>query len=89
MADKKTILIVEDETAMLQALGDKFTKAGYNVLTACDGVEGLELALDKKPDLIMLDVIMPKMDGMTFLKKITVRSEILLLKLLVFFLGDS
>lgn len=68
--NKKTILVVEDEEPMLRALQDKFTKEGFLVHTAADGEAGLETALEKTPDLIILDIIMPKIDGMTVMKKI-------------------
>lgn len=66
----KTILIVEDEMAMVKALGLKLKKVGFDVLEAFDGEEGLKLGLKERPDLIMLDIIMPKMDGLSFLKKV-------------------
>ena len=61
---------MEDETAMLSALSDKFSGIGYTVFPAGDGEEGLKIAMKEKPDLVLLDVIMPKMDGITLLKKI-------------------
>ncbi|MCK4540139.1 response regulator [Candidatus Parcubacteria bacterium] len=70
MSNKKTILIAEDEAAMLRALSKKFSGEGFNVLEAKDGEETLANALDKKPDLVMLDIIMPKMDGIDVMKKI-------------------
>lgn len=70
MDKNKRILIVEDETAMLSALSDKFRGIGYTVFPAGDGEEGLKIAMKEKPDLVLLDVIMPKMDGITLLKKI-------------------
>ena len=57
------ILIVEDETPMRTALADLFGSVGYRVLTAADGESGLKRALDEKPDLIVLDVMMPGLDG--------------------------
>jgi DNA-binding response OmpR family regulator len=57
------ILIVEDETPMRTALADLFGSEHYRVLTAADGESGLSRALDEKPDLIVLDVMMPKLDG--------------------------
>lgn len=57
------ILIVEDETPMRTALADLFESENYRVLTAADGESGLERALREKPDLIVLDVMMPKLDG--------------------------
>lgn len=57
------ILIVEDEYAMRRALEDALSAAGYRVLAAPDGQIGLERAVAEKPDLILLDVMMPKLDG--------------------------
>jgi DNA-binding response OmpR family regulator len=57
------LLIIEDEYAMRRALEDTLTAAGYRVLVASDGAGGLERALAEKPDLILLDVMMPKLDG--------------------------
>ena len=57
------ILIIEDETPMRMALADLLTAEGYRTLTAADGERGLERALGEKPDLILLDVMMPKLDG--------------------------
>jgi len=69
-AQSKKILIVEDEQDILQALADKFIREGFDVLCAKDGEEGLEASLKERPDLILLDVLMPKMDGMTMMKKL-------------------
>jgi DNA-binding response OmpR family regulator len=57
------ILIVEDETPMRTALADLLAGEGYRPLTAADGESGLRRALDDKPDLILLDVMLPKLDG--------------------------
>jgi DNA-binding response OmpR family regulator len=57
------ILIIEDEAPMRAALGDLLAAEGYRALTAADGARGLERALAEKPDLILLDVMMPKLDG--------------------------
>jgi DNA-binding response OmpR family regulator len=66
----KTILIVEDEKLLRDALQITFEGKGFEVITAGDGEEGLAKALKKQPDLILLDVVMPKMDGMTMLKRL-------------------
>lgn len=66
----KTILVVEDEATLLKALVFDIQRGGYNVLQGTNGEEGLKLALDKHPDLIITDLKMPKMDGMTMLKEI-------------------
>ena len=71
MAEEKklhTILIVEDDEYMIQALEEKFKSSGFETMTAKNGEEGLKLALEKHPDLIILDILMPKMDGLTMLK---------------------
>jgi DNA-binding response OmpR family regulator len=57
------ILIVEDEPALLRGLTDTFTSKGCQVLTAQDGEAGLELALSKNPDLILLDIMLPRVNG--------------------------
>jgi len=67
---KKTILVVEDEPPMQLVLRDILTVEGYTVLEAKNGIEGLELALSAHPDLILLDILMPKMDGLEMLKKL-------------------
>jgi DNA-binding response OmpR family regulator len=67
---KKTILIIEDELPMLKALSDKFTLEGFEILEAKDGEEGLKTATSKKPDLIILDIFMPVMDGKVMFKKL-------------------
>ena len=63
MADKTRILIIEDEAEMAQAIRLRLEANGYEVLTAADGAEGLNRARAEKPGLIILDVMLPKMDG--------------------------
>ena len=57
------ILVVDDEPNIIQAIQDRLEKKDYTVCTAANGKEGLEAALSQKPDLILLDVMMPLMDG--------------------------
>jgi DNA-binding response OmpR family regulator len=57
------ILIVEDEPALLRGLRDTFTGQGCEVLTAADGETGLEMALSKSPALILLDIMLPRVNG--------------------------
>lgn len=64
------ILIVEDEPAMISGLRDNFEYEGYEVITAPDGLAGLERALKDSPDLVVLDVMMPKMSGLEVCKQL-------------------
>jgi len=66
----KTILIVEDEASLLTALGDSLKGQGFKVIETKNGEEGLAKAFSSHPDLILLDIIMPRMDGMTLLRKL-------------------
>ena len=70
MNNKKTILIVEDEKPLRDALSSKLTHEGFSILQAGDGKEGLKIALQIHPDLILLDIILPVMDGITMLKQL-------------------
>ena len=64
----KRVLIVEDEESMLEGLAHNFRFEGYEVLTAKTGTEGLKLALKQKPDVILLDIMLPEKDGFTVLR---------------------
>ena len=66
----KKILIVEDETSLRKALVGKLSREGFSALEAVNGKEGLAIALKEHPDLILLDIIMPVMDGITMLEKL-------------------
>ncbi len=66
----KTILIVEDEQTISRVLAVYLKHEGYEVVQAYDGVEGLELFSQRKPDLVLLDVMLPGMDGWAILKEI-------------------
>jgi DNA-binding response OmpR family regulator len=57
------VLIIEDDPTLLRGLKDNFEHEGYKVVTAADGEKGLELALDIKPSLILLDIMLPKING--------------------------
>jgi DNA-binding response OmpR family regulator len=67
---KMRILIVEDEPAMVAGLRDNFEYEGYDVISAGDGVAGLDLALANDPDLVVLDVMMPRMSGLDVCKQL-------------------
>jgi DNA-binding response OmpR family regulator len=64
------ILVVEDEPNMVAGLRDNFEFEGYEVLTAGDGIEGLQRALEESPDLVVLDVMMPRMSGLEVCKQL-------------------
>ena len=64
------ILFIEDESALQKTIGDFLNEKGYKVISALDGEIGLKLAKKEKPDLILLDLILPKIPGLEVLKKI-------------------
>lgn len=64
----KTILIIDDEVKLRETIVEMFSFIGYNIIEAQDGVEGLEKVKSEIPDLILCDVMMPKLDGYGFLK---------------------
>lgn len=66
----KLILVVDDEVALVDILKFNLTKSGYKVICAYDGEEGYRLAITEKPDLILLDVMLPKMEGFEVCKKV-------------------
>ena len=72
-ARRTRILIVEDEPAMVAGLRDNFEYEGYEVISADDGVSGLERALADEPDLVVLDVMMPRMSGLEVCKQVKAR----------------
>ena len=67
---KKTILIVDDEKMILNLLSHNLEKEGYNVVEASDGLEAIDVAQEKKPNLILLDVMLPKLDGLSVCKRL-------------------
>ena len=67
---KRTILIVDDEQPIVDILVYNLQKEGYETIEANDGEEGIKLALDKKPDLVLLDIMLPKIDGLSVCKRI-------------------
>lgn len=66
--DKKKILIVEDDRFLSEMYATKLTASGFEVETAEDGQEALAKVKEQKPDLILLDIVLPKMDGFEFLR---------------------
>ena len=69
-AKKKKIVIVEDDSVLRRRLVDMLTDEGFKVYEASDGEAGLALAQKKRPDLLLLDIVMPKMTGISLLEKL-------------------
>lgn len=67
---QQTILIVEDEPALLKVYAERFSNEGFLVLRASNGQEGYDAALKEKPDIILLDILMPIMNGLTMMQKL-------------------
>ena len=77
-----TVLAVEDDPAILRGLSDNLRFEGYEVITASDGESGYQLQKEKKPDLIVLDLMLPRMSGLEFCRKLRgegIQSPILML----------
>ena len=79
--NQKTILIVDDEQPIVDILVYNLKKEGYNTLEANDGIVAVDIALKSKPDLILLDIMLPKMDGLTVCKKIRSKLNVPILML--------
>lgn len=73
---ERTILVIEDEQNINDILTFSLSKEGYKTLSALDGVKGLEMALSEHPDLILLDVMLPGLDGFEVCKKIRENSQV-------------
>jgi two-component system alkaline phosphatase synthesis response regulator PhoP len=69
----KKILIVEDEPAMVRLLRDNFVYEGYEVVVATDGEAALSMALEQQPNLILLDIMLPRLDGLTVCRRLRER----------------
>lgn len=65
-----SVLVIEDDVALAMALKDKLTDEGFEVMQAGDGVEGLATALLHHPDILLVDIMMPRMDGLKMLKEL-------------------
>lgn len=75
MNEPRTVLIAEDDAILRTALMHKLEAAGYTVLTAENGNEGLKCFIDKQPDALVIDIMMPEMDGATMLEEIRTLPE--------------
>ena len=72
---QQKVLVVEDDLSVLRALVEKLTREGFSVFQAKDGKEGLATALRERPDIILLDILMPVMDGPTMMTKLRQNSR--------------
>ena len=72
----KKILVVDDEALLVKGIRFNLQNDGYEVITGCDGVEAVELARSQSPDLIVLDVMMPRLDGLQACSKIREFSDV-------------
>ena len=77
----RTVLIVEDEPALASSLSYNLRKDGFNVISATDGVAGLQQARSARPDLIVLDLMLPRMDGLEVCRRIRAESDVPILML--------
>ncbi len=68
--DMKTILIVDDEPSIRDLLRYNLEKEGYKIIEASDGITGVNVALEQKPDLMLLDIMLPKLDGLSVCKRV-------------------
>ncbi len=68
--EKFKIAVIEDDEVMSGAVSEELEDAGFMVIKAFDGKEGLRLVLKEKPDVILLDIMMPKMDGLAMMRKV-------------------
>lgn len=87
--EKKTILVVDDEENIMDLLVYNLEKEGYNTLKAYDGITAVEMALKERPDLILLDVMIPKLDGISVCKKIRYYLNISTMPILMVSAKDS
>lgn len=72
----KKILFVEDEPTLQKAIGEVLTQEGFQVFSALDGEKGMEMIKTEKPDLVLLDLILPKKDGFEVLKEMKENNEL-------------
>jgi DNA-binding response OmpR family regulator len=78
------LLVADDDETLITMVSRIATKAGYEVCSATDGVSALELAAEKRPDVILLDIMMPRMDGRDVLKKLKSNPETCEIPVIVF-----
>lgn len=79
----QTIVIIEDDKFLREMISQKLMKEGYEVFGAVDGEEGIKLVKDKKPDLVLLDLILPGMDGFEILEALKEDQEVLSIPVII------
>lgn len=76
MNEKKRVLVIEDEAPLSKILAETLTESGFEVDVAVHGEEGWHKARENRPDLILLDIIMPRLDGFVFLKRLRTNKKL-------------
>lgn len=71
----KKVLVVDDESSIVTLLKYNLEEAGFHVITASDGQEGLNLAIEEQPDVILLDWMLPRLDGMEVCKELRLKKS--------------
>ncbi|MEK7482330.1 MAG: response regulator [Patescibacteria group bacterium] len=82
--DKIKILIVEDEQILIRMYQEKFEQAGFEVVSALDAESGLALAKNEKPDIVILDILLPQHNGLFFLEQARKENELALTPIIAF-----
>ncbi|TSC96328.1 MAG: two component transcriptional regulator, winged helix family protein [Parcubacteria group bacterium Athens1014_10] len=82
------ILIIEDDQFLRELCEKKLKKEGFNVLTAIDGKSGLEKIIEEKPDLVLLDIVLPMMDGFEVLKRIRQQNDMEIITIPIIILSN-
>lgn len=85
----RRIMVVDDDEDLLEIVGDRLRWAGYEVTTVSNGREGLEQAKREKPDLVLLDIMMPDLDGLEICREIKTNPEMEKVKVAVFTVRGS
>lgn len=85
----KKVLVIDDETELVKAVTVRFKASGYEVISALDGKEGIGKAKEFKPDLVLLDIIMPKMDGYEVCKRLKNNADTKDIPILIFTAYDQ
>ncbi len=84
MVNEKVIVIIEDEKMLAEMYGDKLKRSGFKIYSALDAEEGLELIKEIKPNLVLLDILLPRENGVSLLAKVRKVAEIASVPVIVF-----